>query len=67
MSNKFYETLWVDKNANADEIKKAYRKLAKLHHPDKVAHLGEEHQQKAKEKFQLIVDAYDLIKEKRGV
>ena len=64
---KAYELIGVAESASMDEIKKAYRKLAKIHHPDKVSHLGEEHQTIAKEKFQTIVDAYDLIKEKRGV
>lgn len=64
---KAYELIGVAENATMDEIKKAYRKLAKIHHPDKVSHLGEEHQNIAKEKFQIIVDAYDTIKEKRGV
>lgn len=60
-----YALLGVSENASIDAIKKAYRKLAKLHHPDKVAHLGEVYQKKAKEKFQTIVDAYELIREKR--
>jgi DnaJ like chaperone protein len=61
-----YGVIGVATDAPMDIIKKAYHKLAKIHHPDKVAHLGEIHQTKAKEKFQIIVAAYDTIKEKRA-
>lgn len=47
-----YETLGVDKTATPDEIKKAYRKLASLHHPDKG---GETH------KFQEIQVANEIL------
>jgi DnaJ like chaperone protein len=49
------------------EIKKAYRKMAKKYHPDKVAHLGAEHQKGAEEKFKKVQEAYILIKKRRGL
>ena len=52
MSN-LYETLGVAKNASADEIKKAYRKLAREHHPD--ASGGDE------ARFKEIQGAYDVL------
>ena len=58
--------LGLEENATTKEIKKAYRKLAMLHHPDRLIHLGEEHQIMAKIKFQEISDAYEYIKEKKG-
>src|SRR5918995_1313959 len=48
-----YETLGVPKNSSADEIKKAYRKLAREHHPD--ASGGDE------ARFKEIQGAYDLL------
>lgn len=62
-----YKTLGLDKNASDSEIKAAYRKLAREHHPDKVASLGEQHQKAAKEKFQKIQEAYEMIKKERGL
>ena len=51
-TTKLYETLEVDKNATAKEIKKAYFRLSKTHHPDKG---GEEH------KFKEIAAAYEIL------
>ena len=62
-----YKVLEVPKSASNDEIKKAYRRLAKKYHPDKVKHLGEAHQQSAKEKFQKLQDAYELVKKERRI
>lgn len=62
-----YKVLGVDSNATDDEVKKAYRKMAIKFHPDKVAQMGEEYQQGAKEKFQKIQDAYEAVKKRRGI
>lgn len=62
-----YIILQVDENATDEEVKKAYRKLAVKHHPDKVAHLGEEVKKDAEIKFQEINNAYQMIKRQRGL
>lgn len=62
-----YKTLGLDKSVEDTEVKGAYRKLAREHHPDKVASLGEQHQKAAKEKFQKIQEAYETIKKERGL
>lgn len=62
-----YKILEVESNASDEEIKKAYRKMAVKYHPDKVASLGEEHQKAAKEKFQKVQEAYEIIRKERGM
>ena len=52
----YYEVLGVDKSANADEIKKAYRKCALKYHPDK--NPGDK---EAEEKFKEAAEAYDVL------
>ncbi|MFI2741834.1 TerB family tellurite resistance protein [Zhouia sp. PK063] len=61
-----YKILEIDKSATNDEVKKAYRNMAKKHHPDKVQHLGEAYVKGAQEKFQQIQDAYEQIQKERG-
>lgn len=59
MSNAdYYTTLGVNKGASADELKKAYRKLAMKYHPDK-----NQGDAKAEEKFKEISAAYDILKD----
>lgn len=62
-----YAILEIEKSASDDEVKKAYRKMAKKYHPDKVAALGPEFQKAAKEKFQKVQQAYETIKKSRGI
>lgn len=61
-----YKILEIDKSATVDEIKAAYRKMAKKYHPDKVIHLGEEHQKGAEEKFRQVQEAYEQLQKERG-
>lgn len=65
--NSDYHVLGIEPSATEEEIKKAYRSMAVRYHPDKVAHMGEEYQKGAKEKFQKIQDSYEAIKKSRGI
>lgn len=62
-----YDVLEITKEATNDEVKKAYREMAKKHHPDKVAHLGEDVRRSATEKFQKINAAYEEVRKERGM
>lgn len=61
-----YKILEIDKNASNADIKKAYRKMAKKYHPDRVIHLGEEHRNGAEEKFRSVQAAYEQLQKERG-
>ncbi len=62
-----YKVLEITPDANNEEVKKAYRRMAIKYHPDKVAHLGEEIQKAANVKFQELNAAWEQIKKERGI
>lgn len=57
----FYEVLGVDRDANENDIKNAYRNLAKKWHPDRFSTKSEEERKEAEEKFKEISEAYDTL------
>lgn len=62
-----YKILEISPEASDEDVKKAYRKMAAKHHPDKVATLGEDIQKAANEKFQKVNEAYEKIRKQRGI
>lgn len=64
--DRAYIILEIESTVSDEEVKKAYRRLAKIHHPDKAVHLGINFQKTAKIKFQKLQEAYDLVKSRRG-
>ncbi|MBQ6547383.1 MAG: J domain-containing protein, partial [Candidatus Methanomethylophilaceae archaeon] len=57
MPRDYYEVLGVSKDASPDEIKSAYRKLARQYHPD----VSKESKEVAEEKFKEISEAYEVL------
>ena len=62
-----YKSLEIEPTATNEEIKKAYRNMAKKYHPDKVNDLGEDVKKSATEKFRSINEAYENLKTQRGM
>jgi DnaJ like chaperone protein len=62
-----YKILEIERTANDEEVKKAYRRMAMKYHPDKVSHLGEEFRKTADEKFRKVNEAYEKIKKERNI
>jgi molecular chaperone DnaJ len=60
MAQDYYQTLGVERNADAEEIRKAYRKLARKHHPD--LNPGDK---AAEERFKKVQEAYDILSDSK--
>ena len=67
VTDSAYVILQIERNATDEEVKRAYKRMCIKYHPDKVAHLGEEAQKAANEKFQEINNAYEQIKKERNL
>ena len=62
-----YKILGIEPTATDEEVKRAYREMAKKNHPDLVSNLGEDVRKAAEKKFQEINAAYEAIKKQRGM
>jgi molecular chaperone DnaJ len=57
MKRDYYEVLGIPKNASTDDIKRAYRKKAKQHHPD----MNPDNKKEAEQKFKEVSEAYEVL------
>ncbi|MCF6185144.1 MAG: DnaJ domain-containing protein [Bacteroidales bacterium] len=62
-----YRIMGVSPSVTKSQLKRAYRNLAKKHHPDKFAGESKEVLKNAEEKFQEIKEAYDTIKKSKNI
>lgn len=62
--DKYYEVLGISKDATQEEIKRAYRELAKKHHPDKFANAEKSVREMHEKKFKEINEAYEKLQNK---
>src|ERR1700691_1142120 len=60
MAADYYKTLGVSREADADEIRKSYRRLARKHHPD--LNPGDK---TSEEKFKKVQEAYDVLSDEK--
>ncbi|MDQ4076823.1 MAG: J domain-containing protein [Chloroflexota bacterium] len=58
----YYEILDVPRSATMEEIRRAYREMVEIHHPDRMQALREEVQERAALRMKLINEAYDVLR-----
>ncbi|KAA3624541.1 MAG: molecular chaperone DjiA [Flavobacterium sp.] len=61
-----YKILEIDRTATIQEIKAAYRHMAKKYHPDKLQHMDEAYRKGAEDKFRKVQEAYEQLQKDRG-
>ena len=61
LEKKYSKILKLNGGESIKEVEISYRSLVKKYHPDKVQHLGEEHQKGAEEKFRKVQEAYEQL------
>ena len=62
-----YKILEIEKSASDEDVKKAYRHMAKKYHPDKVITEDEAIKKGAEDKFKEVQKAYEIIRQERGM
>ena len=60
---QYYDLLEIDNNASNEDIKKAYRKMAIKHHPDK----NPDNKEEAEQKFKKVSEAYEVLTNKEKI
>ncbi len=61
MADDYYQVLGLSRGASADEIHKAHKKLARKYHPDLHEDADDRAKKRAKEQFQKVQQAYDVL------
>jgi DnaJ like chaperone protein len=61
-----YKILEIERSASDQEVKVAYRTMAKKYHPDKLQHMDAAYQKGAEEKFRKVQEAYEQLQKERG-
>ena len=60
-----YKILEISKSSSIEDVKKAYRKMAKKYHPDKLQNVSDDIVKMAQEKFNKVNQAYERIMKSR--